>query len=159
MSTYLHTATATEHTITGRCQYLCDLSLGLAGNETDADLAALGLVPVPEPVPEPVITEAQALASEHPELPGEVRASLAALAELVAIGVQLDLSAGLPGWPDIAAAVADAVASAADLAAVRALWSTQARADGHWRAVEYWCGSPQAAYRLAPELAAIGAAE
>ena len=110
---------------------------------------------VAPPPPEPGPTEAEALATAHPDAPAEVRAALAELVALVGIGVAIDLSGDLPGWPIITAAIAAAKAQATTLAKLRALCAHADAADGHWRAVVTWTGDYATAYRLAPELAAM----
>jgi len=133
----------------------------VAGQQThprmsDEAWAALGCEPYTPPPPEPGPTEAEALVAAHPDAPAEVRAALAELVALVGIGVAIDLSGDLPGWPEITAAVAAAKAQATTLAKLRALCSHADAADGHWRAVVTWTGAYATAYRLAPELAAMG---
>ena len=152
-TTYRHTATGTIHRpgqiVQGQATHP-RMSL--------AAWADLGCEPyTPPPVdPPPVVTEAQALAAAHPDLPGTVRAALAALQSLVSIGVNLDLSAGLPGWQHIGPAIAARRLQLASIPeAYAALDAAADMADGYWRAVVYWCGSDATAYRLAPELAAI----
>lgn len=113
-------------------------------------------LPAPPVDPPPVVTEAQRLAAEHPDLPATVRAAFAALQSLVSMGVAIDLSAGLPPWRVIGPAIAARRREIGDLAVYRDLDAAADEADGCWRDVEYFCGSPQAAYRLAPTLAHIG---
>jgi len=143
-----------RYIVSGKRQRIEDLKISLAGGETPEDLAIFGLVPAPEEKPAPVVTEAQALATEHPELPGHVRAAFASLVRLAELGVAISLDP-LSGWDEIGEAIADAKAAAADFAAYRAIDSEGDRAEGHWRKVTFHIGE-DAAYRLAPELAAIG---
>jgi len=60
------------------------------------------------------------------------------------------------GWQQIGPAIAARRVQIEDWAEYRALDAAADEADGYWRDVEYFCWSPQAAYRLAHELARMG---
>ncbi len=159
MTTYRHTATG----IIYRPGQI------VAGQQTHnrmsaaawADLGCEPYTPPPPPDPpteaEQAAAEAASLATEHPDLPATVRAAFVALQSLVSMGVQIDLTAGIPGWQAIGPAIAARRLEIATLPdAYAALDAAADMADGYWRAVVYWCGSDRAAYRLAPALAQLG---
>lgn len=147
---YKHTATGTIHRPGQIVQ----------GQQThprmsDAAWADLGCEPYTPPVDtQPVVTEAQALAAAHPELPGHVRAAFDSLVKLAGMGVAISLDP-LSGWDEIGEAIADAKAAAPDFAAYRAIDSEGDRAEGHWKKITFHIGE-DAAYRLAKELAETG---
>jgi hypothetical protein len=119
-------------------------------------LPGCSLVEVPDPVPATQAdidqADAIALAVTHPELPATLRDCLEALHDATHLGVDLDLSLGLPGWDLLGNAFADAILPADD---PRPLMALELRARGAWLHYQHHAGSPETAYRLAQEIAQL----
>jgi hypothetical protein len=117
-----------------------------------------GCTTIEEPDPEPATqadidqADALALATTHPELPATLRDCFEALHDATQLGVDLDLSLGLPGWDLLGAAFADAILAAED---PRPLMALELRARGAWLHYQHHAGSPETAYRLAQEIAQL----
>ena len=121
-------------------------------------LAQPGCTTIEEPDPEPIAqgsidhAEALAIAANHPGLPATLRDCFEALHAATQLGVDLDLSAGIPGWDLLGNAFAEAILAAED---PRPLMALELRARGAWLHYQHHAGSPETAYRLAQEIAQL----